>query len=200
MKKRSFFDRAYERQSASEICDGQNVQCSRHWTEPTICHQKFGSKCDPGVLGQAGGFFFCQTGYTHVRSHRIFFDKLLRLRTQRTHDTRKLVQITNSLVFCRTSFCGNGSGCRATKFVSDGMRKVMPQFLPQRINRISTKKIQVCREKTCNNHYEKFSESVGPRAVMCRPVPKFLFFWFVPKVIATFFSDKEAGNSARMGM
>ena len=120
--------------------------------------------------------FFCQTGYTHVRSHRIFFDKLLRLRTQRTHDTRKLVQITNSLVFCRTSFCGNGSGCRATKFVSDGMRKVMPQFLPQRINRISTKKIQVCREKTCNNHYEKFSESVGPRAVMCRPVPRFLFF------------------------
>ena len=41
--------------------------------------------------------------------------------------------------------------------------------------------------KSCDNHFKKGSESVGPSAVMRRPVPRFLFFWFVPKSIATFF-------------
>ena len=71
------FDRACENQSASEIYYRQNVQCSRYWTEPTICYQKFGSKCDPDVFGHAGCFFFCQTGYTHMPSHRIFFRQTL---------------------------------------------------------------------------------------------------------------------------
>ena len=63
------------------------------------------------------------------------------------------------------------------------------RFLLKR--RIYLKKYRFAGTNSCDNHYEKVSESVGPSAVLRRFVPRFLFFWFVSKLIATFFHIRK---------